>query len=104
MNFKKWVKSIQTTGYNGARTVVKSTQTRTQLYFSNRIPSSRDGLSLRKLIPQRTKFKILNSKIVELDTKTKIHILKTGLKAHAQTRLDDLKVSSELYVNEKIDT
>ena len=22
MNFKKWVKSIQTTGYNGARTVV----------------------------------------------------------------------------------
>ena len=24
MNFKKWVKSIQTAGYNGARTVFKS--------------------------------------------------------------------------------
>ena len=24
MNFKKWVKSIQTAGYNGARTVVES--------------------------------------------------------------------------------
>ena len=24
MNFKKWVKSIQTAGYNGARTVVKA--------------------------------------------------------------------------------
>ena len=25
MNFKKWVKSIQTTGYNGVRMVVKLT-------------------------------------------------------------------------------
>ena len=24
MNFKKWVKSIQTAGYNGARTVVET--------------------------------------------------------------------------------
>ena len=31
MNFKKWVKSIQTAGYNGARTVNRKTTETTSL-------------------------------------------------------------------------
>ena len=49
---------------------------------------------------QRTKFKMLNFKIVELVTKMKFNTLKTGLEYDVQTRMLDLKASSDLFLNE----
>ena len=57
-------------------------------------------MSLRKLMTQRTKFKMLNFKIVELVTKMKFNTLKTGLEYDVQTRMLDLKASSDLFLNE----
>ena len=47
MNFKKWLKSIQTAGYNGAHTVLKkpsinwkgNVNIKDQFYFTKRFPS-----------------------------------------------------------------
>jgi hypothetical protein len=39
MNFKKWVKSIQTAGYNGARTVGQIKKRLGTLNTSNKVPS-----------------------------------------------------------------
>ena len=45
MNFKKWVKSIQTAGYNGARTVYEA-----KALFKSSIKqlSSKDAMTLKK--------------------------------------------------------
>ena len=42
MNFKKWVKSIQTAGYNGARTVIRML---TQINFLKSFPFIKKGLN-----------------------------------------------------------
>ena len=55
---------------------------------------------IEKVNTSEKKFKILNFKNVELVTKIKINTLKTGLEYDVQTRIHDLKDSSDLFLNE----
>ena len=60
MNFKKWVKSIQTAGYNGARTVYSFT-----IHSTNKEIYLIEGHSLHDIVVIKGKIRIVFSEQID---------------------------------------